>query len=297
MLSLVLASSLAGVPFAPHVQTFGHAVKNGHLPASTEVLAFEHNCTAAPCAITQVHVPSIYPPNPSDWDWQDGRIRFYVDGETTASVDITLLELGWVSQYASLGHKPHRAGAGGGSFDNRGLPWGIDKFGHTASSGGIYSTVRVPFGKTVRVTIQSQKDTVGDSVYWMIVRGVEGLPVTVGGVTLPATARLRIHRTTDAVLQKSQFVTLANATSGTSGAIFGTKFDADSASLSFLEACMRLYPAFTATKPIFLSSGAEDYFLSASYFDEGEFITPESGLTYKQGGGIGACVSFWWPPS
>ena len=35
-----------------------------------------------------------------------------------------------------------------------------------------------------------------------------------------------------------------------------------------------------ANEPQFLSSGAEDYFLSAYYFNEGEFKTPNSGLTY-----------------
>lgn len=56
---------------------------------------------------------------------------------------------------------------------------------------------------------------------------------------------------------------------------------------------MRFYPSAAAAQnrstPIFLSSGAEDYFLSASYFDEGEFVTPNSGLTFKDGtGGIGS---------
>ena len=63
-------------------------------------------------------------------------------------------------------------------------------------------------------------------------------------------------------------------------------------STGYLEACMRFYPnakdAATNSTPIFLSSGAEDYFLSASYFDEGEFISPNSGLTYKAGGAIGS---------
>jgi hypothetical protein len=40
-----------------------------------------------------------------------------------------------------------------------------------------------------------------------------------------------------------------------------------------------------ATTPLFLSSGAEDYFLSAYYFNEGEFKTPNSGLTYYDGAG------------
>ena len=55
---------------------------------------------------------------------------------------------------------------------------------------------------------------------------------------------------------------------------------------------MRFFPnAASAAKnatPIFLSSGAEDYFLSASYFDEGEFLSPNAGLTYKNGGAVGA---------
>ena len=40
-----------------------------------------------------------------------------------------------------------------------------------------------------------------------------------------------------------------------------------------------------ATEPLFLSSGGEDYFLSAYYFNEGEFRTPNSGLTYYDGAG------------
>jgi hypothetical protein len=127
------------------LQTFGHSVKNGPLPAyPAEVTTFAHNCSSPPCAITQLHVPSIYPHGSDPWDWQQGRILFYVDGESTASINITLLELGWVSKWASL---PGAANHGGpGTYDNRGLPWGVEQFGHTASSGGVYSTIRIPFG-------------------------------------------------------------------------------------------------------------------------------------------------------
>ena len=52
----------------------------------------------------------------------------------------------------------------------------------------------------------------------------------------------------------------------------------------YLEACMRAM-IDGAEEPLFLSSGAEDYFLSAYYFDEGEFKTPNSGLTYFDGKG------------
>ena len=43
-----------------------------------------------------------------------------------------------------------------------------------------------------------------------------------------------------------------------------------------------------AEEPLFLSSGGEDYFLSAFYFDEGEFRAPGAGLTYKSGGSMSA---------
>ena len=30
-------------------------------------------------------------------------------------------------------------------------PWGQSLFGHTANNGGVYSTIRIPFGRTLRV--------------------------------------------------------------------------------------------------------------------------------------------------
>jgi len=270
--------------------TFGHAVKNGALPptAAGETTVFEHNCSTAPCMITQLHVPSIYPHNTADWDWQDGRLKIYVDGEHEASIAITLLELAWVSAWASPPHSSHRPGASGGQWDNRGLPWQVLQFGHTATSGGVSSTLRIPFGSSIRVTLQAPGNTTSPSVYWMIVRGVESGVVTVGDFELPPTARMRVYRV-NTTLDHLELVTLAEAPANRSGAIIGTKFDAAGSSYSYLEACMRLYPTGDATSPLFLSSGAEDYFLSASYFDEGEFVSPNSGLTFKDNrGGAGA---------
>ena len=66
---------------------FGHSVKNGPLPANTEVTTFEHNCTTAPCTITQIHVPSIYPPKGESWMWTTGIISFYIDDDADASLD------------------------------------------------------------------------------------------------------------------------------------------------------------------------------------------------------------------
>ena len=57
--ALVLQTVQAVIPFGKQ-WLFGHSIKNGHLPAGTEVVAFEHSCQAPPCIITQIHVPSIY---------------------------------------------------------------------------------------------------------------------------------------------------------------------------------------------------------------------------------------------
>ena len=58
---------------------------------------------------------------------------------------------------------------------------GIEQFGHTATSGGIYSTVRIPFGTSIRVAIQAPPSATAKSIYWMIVRGIEANPVDMGG--------------------------------------------------------------------------------------------------------------------
>ncbi len=44
----------AAVPVTNANMLFGHAIKNGPLPPNTELTTFEHNCTVAPCTVTQV---------------------------------------------------------------------------------------------------------------------------------------------------------------------------------------------------------------------------------------------------
>ena len=74
-------------------KSFGHAIKNGVLPPNTTVITFEHTCSVAPCVITHVNVPSIYPKGGDPWNWTQGLVSFFVDGEAEPSVALTLLEL------------------------------------------------------------------------------------------------------------------------------------------------------------------------------------------------------------
>ena len=232
--------------------------RNGHLlPAPTEITTFEHTCGTPPCVITQMHCPTA---GPSGWD--SATLKLYIDGETTPSISLSLLEL------ANLGNFAH------GTEDEG--PWGISLLGHTANNGGVYSTVRIPFAKSIKSTITSASPKAG--TFWFIIRGVEAYPIAVGDVTLPPTARLKLHRL-NTTTENLQLVTLVDIPAGTAGAVLNLKFDAAGASYGYLEACMRYY-ADGAAEPQFLSSGAEDYFLSAYYFNEGQFKTPNSGLTY-----------------
>jgi len=246
------------------------------------VTTFEHNCSLPPCVITQIHVPSIYPPSGEQWNWTHGILNFYIDGDTTPTITMTLLELAGESRFDTAGNNQP-----GNPGESDGGAWGIGMMGRTAKSGGVYSTVRIPFGKSIKTTIQSPPSSNGQSIYWMIIRGLENHAVIVGDLTLPPSARLKIYRVTPTELADFQLVTLANVTNEKSGALLRVNFDATGPNFGYLEACMRLVTD-GATTPLFLSSGAEDYFLSASYFDEGMFKTPNSGLTYFKQGTLGA---------
>jgi hypothetical protein len=68
------------------------------LPHSV-LVAVQHECSAAPCVITHIHVPSVVVDKEA-LNWENALLRFYIDGEDQASLNMTLLELGMVS-YAS----------------------------------------------------------------------------------------------------------------------------------------------------------------------------------------------------
>ena len=177
----------------------------GHLlPAPTEITTFEHNCTTAPCVVTQIHCPTA---GPSLWD--AATVKIYIDGEEEPSIAISLLEL------ANLGNFAH------GTEDEG--PWGTALLGHTAANGGVYSTVRIPFTKSIRSTITSASPKEG--TFWFIIRGVEAYPIALGDVTLPPTARLKLHRLNTSTTPL-QLVTLVDIPSGTAGAVVNLKFDA-----------------------------------------------------------------------
>jgi hypothetical protein len=202
-----------------------------------------------------------------DWPgYEKTRLRIYVDGETTASID---MELG-------LGH--------GYGFGESSAPWGATRLGKTGHPSGVCNTYRIPFGKSVRVTAQRDRGSPQASAFWWIVRGTDGLPVTVGGVRLPDSARLKLHTRPTFTAQPMQEFDLCDVKGA--GAVYqvtiaarGMRETGDWKSLSFLEACMRAY-VDGASDPMLLSSGLEDYFLGTYYFNRGRYATDVAGLTH-----------------
>ena len=164
-----------------------------------------------------------------DWPgYEKTRLRIYVDGEQTPSID---MELG-------LGH--------GYGFGEASAPWGGERLGKTGHPSGVYNTYRIPFGTSVRVTAQRDEKSPETSPFWWIVRGTENLPVTIGGVRLPRDARLKLHRLENHTAKPMEEFNLcdvrgAGALSQVTIAARGLRETGDWKNLSFLEACMRAY--------------------------------------------------------
>ena len=199
------------------------------------------------------------------------RIRIYIDGETEASLDFMLL----------LAH-----GIGFSEADDvQYIPWGTKRLAH-AADGGIYNTYQIPFYKSVRITATHPQG----GQFFYIIRGVENYPLILGDLLLPKTTRLKLYKNVNVALKPYDFIVLSNVT-GSAGAVFLVTLAANSSDYNYLEACMRVNIDGGST--MFLSSGTEDFFLSAYYFNRGLYHMDNAGCTFKEGkGGISAYKLF-----
>ena len=119
---------------------------------------------------------------------------------------------------------------------------------------------------------------------FVILRGCENLPVTVGPTTLPANARLRLHKIENTVFTPLSWVPLVDIPTG-NGLIYLVALAAQSASYQFWEGCVHLHTPHQQPFPgTVLSTGTEDYFDSAFGFDAGLYHYPTAGCTHRKGG-------------
>jgi len=192
-------------------------------------------------------------------NYENMRIRIYIDGERAASIDMELF----------LGH--------GIGYQDEAGPWGTKRIGKTGQPSGIYNTYRIPFGKSVRVTAQPAQGDTKNKRFWYIIRGVENLPVEFNGVRLPDRARLKLYKLENYTAQTLEEFDLCNTKKP--GMLYQVTIAAHSTRHNFLESCVRAY-IDGAKEPLLASSGLEDYFLGTYFFNRGMYHTEVAGLTH-----------------
>eukprot|EP00941_MAST-03F_sp_MAST-3F-sp1_P000772 g772.t1 len=239
------------------MKSIGVAIKQCKLQQGVEKTVFEH--TLSPGASHGVMTEAWHAGKPSGVT-PGLRVRYYVDGETTASIDYPLF----------LAHAQGPAQVGGtNKIGSDTIPWGNSLFGRTHDS-GWYNTYIVPFQRSIKITLT---DPVGSSLFWYMCRGVENLPIVIGGLQLPSTTRLQLQRTSTTV-RPGTLVNLANST-GNPGIMRQTNMVVNSTRYDYEEGCMS---ARIDGEPLWLSSGLEDYFLGAYFHSMPTEHLPYSGF-------------------
>lgn len=229
------------------MKSFSHAHKVGSCVAGKEQILFEKD--NGPGVITEQWFASTTCFTPQTI------VRYYIDDDETPAIEVNLYVM-------------HGMGGAGTSQTS----WGTKWIGYTALGGGLYNTLRIPFQKSLTVSfIPAQSGP-----WWYILRGVENYPVIIGDLKLPSTAKLVVRKLENVTHQLFDYVNLAH--SSKNGMLFFVTLDAQSENFFYLEGCYRILVGNDTTVQ-YLSSGTEDFFLSAYYFNNGLYHTEHSGLT------------------
>ena len=83
--------------------------------------------------------------------------------------------------------------SGGHCTDPR-VPWASSEVQHMAHGGALKNRYRIPFSSSIRITATLPPSAVGGGIIYYYVRGMTALPVVVGDLQLPHSARLRLHK-------------------------------------------------------------------------------------------------------
>jgi hypothetical protein len=169
-------------------------------------------------------------------------------------------------------------------------PWSTDWMGQNAAESGWFHTFPIPFYRSCRIAAYLPEGLGLSKVeVWIIIRATEGMPLVVGGLPLPLSQqpRLQLQRIDELPVQPHDFVTFASVPRGHSGLLLLHSLHAVSAVRDFFEGCYHSYDPYTDA-PLnsthwpgdIVSTGMEDYFLSAYGFTAGVFAGHNSGLTY-----------------
>ena len=257
LLTLTLTLTTHPTRAAPMPVTFGTGWSQ--LPLTpNETTLFTHALAPTSAFATMTHFWATGDSNIDTAVW-----RYYMDGEEQPSFQFQSAQVagvGFVDQFA---------------------PWGNKWIGKGANGGAWYNNFRIPFHKSIRITGQLAAGTGSRGTLWTIFRGTENLPITVGNYVLPASARLVQTRIENATYQPLDFVVLSNITTGYNGVLWAHYLTGASTNQNFMEGCYHAYTPQSAAFPgLTVSTGTEDYFDSAFYFNGGVFHQENAGLTH-----------------
>jgi len=169
--------------------------------------------------------------------------------------------------------------SGVGFYDTQ-APWSNDWVGKGAHDGAWNWNIRVPFQKSVIVSFLHSSPNVSYGGFYMIVRGAVNIPISVGEVSVPPTARLNLFKLNWVKFDPLAWVTVASVPRNTKGVFFMHTLAVSSGNMNFLEGCYHAYVGNEEFPGTVLSTGTEDYFDSAWYFNAGEFHLPNAGYTH-----------------
>ena len=268
----LLVAVWAGAPVAevqgavvlkPSMRTFGNALKAFPVKGGHEQLLFNFSSepepgNTAPHVITEQWFAlfgSGFGAN------ADARIRVYVDDEAVPSLDFQLFFAHTVGVQNCVDDV---------CSDPR-VPWASSEVQHMAHAGALKNRYRIPFTRSIKIT--ATVPTNGAVYYYC--RGMTHLPVIVGDLQLPDAARLKLHKNWNVTVPPLGQLALVPPRVNSSGLLYATVWSAESEYIGFMEGCVRAVPDQQPT--IFLSSGTEDYFESANFFNAGHPVDSAPG--------------------
>jgi hypothetical protein len=202
------AASRLGAASAPTAfgfpRTIGGAISDWVLEAGVEMEVWRHNVSTSAGRQHGAYLHHFWsaggkgPVGTYIADRQT--VRYYIDGEASASIEFEpAMACGSGIGYERLPY--YQAG------HNMREPWGPEMsnsmMGHSArSGGGWHNRFKVPFSRSIRVTVELPSDVPANSTngMFMILRGVEGdaRPLQVGSLAMPPIVpwKLRLRKFT-----------------------------------------------------------------------------------------------------
>ena len=150
--------------------------------------------------------------------------------------------------------------------------WGNALWGKGGKNGAVYSTIKVPFNRSILVTATLPDGVLSPEAVWSCGRAVVGGRVAVAERLLPPAARLRLYVNSHTVLKPMELVELLDSPRNTSSVVLAMTMLIDAPGLNSFEGCFRQEAldggAVPTTTTTLIGGGLEDLASSSFYFQQ-----------------------------